>query len=253
MNEMSTLSRITYLKKTGFFDYVQTENPNMIHESSIDGVSDVFSEVLSVMDRTASLDQLPPPDHCSTPKTKSQQSVARQSKIRLTPVSTWIADLKDCYQPECTTTLQSKPLAPEIDEKVKILASLTSQVIRTLHHQTYSVAMEFDNFYRCVAMDCLNHIPGLAVDLVNHMIAILLQHSDGCPDLSEYSRIACTLERQEPYQMEDLVRSLNSLALDFSRKMDRFFIQQLEILNLLLTWKRGSHADGCECKGCLQF
>lgn len=66
----------------------------------------------------------------------------------LTPVSTWIADLKDCYQPECTTTLQSKPLAPEIDEKVKILASLTSQVIRTLHHQTYSVAMEFDNFYR---------------------------------------------------------------------------------------------------------
>lgn len=78
-------------------------------------------------------------------------------------------------------------------------------------------------------MDCLNHIPGLAVDLVNHMIAILLQHSDGCPDLSEYSRIACTLERQEPYQMEDLVRSLNSLALDFSRKMDRFFIQQLEV------------------------
>ncbi|KAF6216844.1 hypothetical protein GE061_001194 [Apolygus lucorum] len=180
--------------------------------------------------RCESFEELPPPVHCSTPKGKPHTKSCSLRKMS-TPISTWLEELKDCYFPECTTTLQSKSLVVDVNEKVKLLTSLTSKVIRTLHQQTYTIAKEFDHIYRCLEMNYTKYIPGLVDDLINHMVAILLQHSDGYLDLGLYQTIAVSsIEKLEQGQLPHIVWQLNSLALDFSKRIDKLLLQQMEVL-----------------------
>lgn len=107
--------------------------------------------------------------------------------------------------------------------------------VRTFPLSRYSLSkfMYFPHFFRCLEMNCTKFIPGLVDDLINHMVAILLQHSDGYLELKLYQEVANrTMEKLEQGQLPHLVWQLNALALDFSKRIDKLLLLQMEVIQL---------------------
>ncbi|XP_014245061.1 protein inscuteable homolog [Cimex lectularius] len=200
------------------------------------------------IEKYGSSENLPPPKHCSTPKSKisnycNQKALYRNSYVgkkqnisntlNPTPVDVWMEELRVNYASECMTSLQSKSLFSDMNSKIKMLVELTTKVIKILHQQTYLIAKEFDHIYRCLENNLENGVYALIESLVYHMIDVLEEHSNCGNNLDAYYQVLemidpITLDRLLP--LPELIWKINALALDFSKKIDILLLEQIKIM-----------------------
>ncbi|KAK5649552.1 hypothetical protein RI129_000581 [Pyrocoelia pectoralis] len=61
------------------------------------------------------------------------------------PVTRWLQETKDLYEPECTAALQCKSIAAELNQKVALLATKLTSSLRKVLSDSETILSEFDN------------------------------------------------------------------------------------------------------------
>ncbi|XP_049766335.1 protein inscuteable homolog [Schistocerca cancellata] len=133
------------------------------------------------------------PPHNLLPEFNRSQSLEENAESHKNlAVHCWLKDLAGVYEPECTTTLQSKSLSAEITKKVENMAEVLSHAkFRHLQQQTTLISTELSKFRRQLDYGGLEHVGPLAQSLSGHILEFCQEVSPTDTNIEQQLESAC--------------------------------------------------------------
>ncbi|CAH1393674.1 unnamed protein product [Nezara viridula] len=189
------------------------------------------------------LSTLPPPAHSSTPKTKEHMIKRCQMEERIycsrewnSPVKLWLSEVRYLCDPECTSSLQSKPITAGTNENVTRTTSYVVNTIRSLHRQLSSVCSKLNLLYRKINKGNLKGSGRQFERITQRMVNILSEHNEKYTEDFDCSglQIAFSTLNSREKDVPNLKSIMKTVALLFSKKVEQILLNYIKMLIDLL-------------------